>query len=231
MRAIVVAGHAVLVRFENLADDSSWALLDFQKGEPPFYIGHVRAAVELAAADPDSLLVFSGGPTRASAGPLSEAYSYYYVAQQHGWFGAPTVAQRAILEDFARDSFENLLFGLCRFKEYTGSYPGDLTLVSWAFKERRFGLHREAIAFPGSRFRYVGPNNPHDLEQALESERKAIEAYRRDPYSSGERFRAKRGERNPFRRQNGYATSCPELVDLLRHEGPELYRGSVPWAQ
>jgi hypothetical protein len=229
VRAIIVAGHAVLVRFENLTADSSWALLDFQKGEPPLYIGHVRAAVELAAADPDALLVFSGGPTRVDAGPLPEAYSYYYAAQHHHWFGTPAVARRAILEDFARDSFENLLFGLCRFKEYTGSYPEHVTLVSWAFKERRFGLHREAIAFPAERFRYAGPNNPRDLEQALASESNAIEAYMRDPYSSGERFRAKRGERNPFRRQNGYAISCPELVELLRHEGPELYRGAVPW--
>src|ERR1039457_4023396 len=131
------------------------------------------------------------------------------IAQHHGWFGTPAVARRAILEDFARDSFENLLFGLCRFKEYAGSYPEHVTLVSWAFKERRFGLHREAIAFPAKRFSYAGPNNPRDLEQALASERNAIDACTRDPYSSGERFRAKRGERNPFRRQNGYAISCP----------------------
>ena len=189
----------------------------------------MRAAVELAAADPDTLLVFSGGQTRADAGPLSEAFSYYWVARRHGWFGTPEVAHRAILEDFSRDSFENLLFGLCRFKEYAGSYPEHVTMVSWAFKERRFGLHREAIAFPADRFRYVGPNNPLDLEQALASERNAIEAYTRDPYSSGPRFRAKRAERNPFRRQNGFAVSCPELVELLGHEGPELYGGPVPW--
>ena len=101
--------------------------------------------------------------------------------------------------------------------------------MSWAFKERRFGLHREAIRWPADRFRYVGPNNPRDLAQALASERNAIEAYTRDPYSSGERFRAKRRDRNPFRRQNGYAVSCPELAALLGHEGPELFHGPLPW--
>lgn len=229
MRAIIVAGHSVLVRFENLRDDASWALLDFQKGEPPLYMGHVRAAVELAAADPDALLIFSGGPTRLEAGPLSEAFSYYHAARHHDWFGHPAVAARAILEEFARDSFENLLFGLCRAKEYAGSYPEHVTVVSWAFKERRFGLHREAVGLPAGRFSYSGPNNPRNLDQALASERNAIEAYTRDPYSSGDRFRAKRQDRNPFRRQNGYAIGCPELVSLLKHEGPELYRGPVPW--
>lgn len=229
MHAIIVAGHAVLVRFKNLTADSSWALLDFQRGEPPCYVQHVRTAVELAAGDPEALLIFSGGPTRAGAGPLSEAQSYHHVACHYGWFGHPDVAQRTILEDFARDSFENLLFGICRFQEYAGAYPERVTLVSWAFKEQRFGLHRDAIGFPADRFRYAGPNNPGDLVQALKSERNAIQAYTQDPYSSGDRFRAKRQARNPYRRQNGYAISCPGVAALLRHEGPESFQGALPW--
>jgi hypothetical protein len=227
--AVIVAGHSVLLRLKNLPSDESWALLDFQRGEPGFYIEHVRTAVETAAVDPDSLLIFSGGATRVQAGPISEAQSYYSVAVHYGWFDHPAVAERAIVEDFARDSFENLLFGICRFREYTGAYPDQVTMVSWAFKEERFGQHREAIGFPAAQFRYAGPNNPRDLEQALASERNALQSYARDPYSSGERYRAKRAERNPFRRQNGYAISCPELVDLLRHDGPELFAGPLPW--
>ena len=226
---VIVAGHAVLVRLKNLTADSSWALLDFQRGEPPFYIEHVRTGVALAAEDPESLLILSGGPTRLEAGPRSEAATYQHIAGHYSWFGTPEVARRTILEEFARDSFENLLFGICRLKEYTGEYPQRVSFVSWAFKERRFGLHREAIRWPADRFRYVGPNNPRDLAQALASERNAIEAYTRDPYSSGERFRAKRRDRNPFRRQNGYAVSCPELAALLGHEGPELFHGPLPW--
>jgi hypothetical protein len=229
VHAIIVAGHAVLVRFKNLTSDSSWSLLGFQRGEPPFYIEHVRTAVELAEDDPKALLIFSGGPTRADAGPRSEAHSYYYVAGHYGWFGHRSVAARTVIEDFARDSFENLLFGVCRFKEYAGRYPERVSVVSWAFKEQRFGLHRDAIGFPEERFRYVGPNNPRDLGQALASERNAIGAYTRDPYSSSPGFQVKRQDRNPFHRQNGYAISCPELSELLRHQGPELYRGPLPW--
>jgi hypothetical protein len=185
--------------------------------------------VEAAAADPDSLLIFSGGPTRRDAGPRSEAESYYRIATRYAWFGRAAVAGRALLEDFSRDSFENLLFGICRFREFTGRYPDRVTMVSWAFKERRFGLHREAIGYPAERFGYLGPNNPRDLDQALASEERAVEAYRRDPYSSGESFRAKRAERNPYRRQNGYAISCPEMAGLLAHQGPESYDGPLPW--
>jgi hypothetical protein len=227
--AIIVAGHAVLVRSKNLTADSSWALLDFQRGEPPFYIEHVQTAVERAATDSDSVLISSGGPTRVEAGPRSEAQSYYEIARHYAWFGHRDVAGRTLLEEFARDSFENLLFGICRFNEYAGAYPNLVTLVGWGFKELRFSMHREAIRFPAERFSYAGPNNPRDLEQALASERNAIEAYRRDPYSSGERFRVKRQVRNPFLRQNGYPISCPEIAELLRHEGPELFDAALPW--
>jgi hypothetical protein len=226
---VIVAGHAVLLRTKNLPADSSWALLDYQSGEPRFYIEHVRAAVAHAAADPDALLIFSGGATRAEAGPRTEAAGYFAVADHYAWFGHPAVAKRAILEDFARDSFENLLFGICRFREFAGSYPGIVTLVSWAFKEARFDLHREAIGFPADRYRYLGPNNPVDLDRALASEERAIGWYRQDPYSSGARFQAKRIERNPMRRQNGYAISCPEVAALLAYRGPELYSGPLPW--
>ncbi len=226
---MIVAGHAVLLRPKNLTADSSWALLDYQRGEPAFYIEHVRTAVELAAADPLSLLIFSGGPTRPDAGPRTEANSYFEVASHYNWFDHVDVLQRCVLEDFARDSFENLLFGICRFREFAGLYPERVTLVSWGFKEARFGLHRDAIGFPAAQFHYRGPNNPLDLEQALASERRATQWYREDPYSSGPRFRSKRVERNPMRRQSGYAISCPELAGLLAHEGPELYRGALPW--
>ena len=79
---IVVAGHAVYVAhdFSRLADDTSWYLQSFQKGEPPFYIEHIRRGVELAHGDRKSLLVFSGGQTRYEAGPRSEAQGYWLVA-------------------------------------------------------------------------------------------------------------------------------------------------------
>jgi hypothetical protein len=209
---VLVAGHAILRDVSRVEADEGSYLLDFQKGEPKRYIGHIERGVEETAADPEALLIFSGGPTRIEAGPRTESLSYWLVAEHYGWFGRETVRERAYLEDFARDSFENMLFGICRFREITGALPEMVTMVSWEFKRERFAaLHREAIGWPREKFRYVGANDPAAIEQALRAEERAREKYLADPYSLGEEFRAKKQERNPFRRQNGYAISCPEM--------------------
>ena len=212
MSAIIVAGHAIVRDLNRVETDEGWYLLDFQRGEPLKYIGHIERAVQEAAADPDSTLIFSGGPTRVEAGPRTEALSYWLVAEHYGWFGHLQVRARAYLEDFARDSFENLLFGVCRAQEITGQQPRKVTVVSWEFKRQRFEeLHREAIGWPREHFRYVGANDPDRIDQALAAESFARAKYIADPYSLGPEFQAKKRERNPFRRQHGYASSCPEM--------------------
>lgn len=40
---------------------------------------------------------------------------------------------RALTEEHARDSFENLLFSVCRFRELTGSYPHNITVKTFYF--------------------------------------------------------------------------------------------------
>ena len=215
--AILVAGHAIVRDLSKVREDDGWYLLDFQRGEPNRYIEHIQCAVELAAADPDALLIFSGGPTRLEAGPRSEALSYWLVAEHFDWFWHSSTRRRAYVEDFARDSFENLLFGICRFREVTGGLPEHVTMVSWEFKRERFAeLHREAICWPRERFTYVGANDPEAIGQALSAEVIAREKYRLDPYSVDAEFRAKKEQRNPFRRQNGYAISCPEMFGADR---------------
>lgn len=64
--------------------------------------------------DPEALLLFSGGQTRRAAGPRSEGLSYWVVAEAAGWWGHEDVRNRTFTEEHARDSFENLLFSLCR---------------------------------------------------------------------------------------------------------------------
>jgi hypothetical protein len=62
-----------------------------------------------------------------------------------------------IMQEHARDSFENLLFSLCRFHEITGRYPAHITAVSYTLKQKRFEqLHRAAVRFPVSSFSFVG---------------------------------------------------------------------------
>ena len=85
---ILVAGHAVYTagNFEDPEQDHNWFLQLFQKGEPPFYIEHIRHGVKLAENDRKALLVFSGGQTRLEAGPRSEAQSYWMIAHHFHWW-------------------------------------------------------------------------------------------------------------------------------------------------
>lgn len=64
---------------------------------------------------------------------------------------------RATTEEFALDSYQNLLFSIARFHEFTGHYPRSITVVGYEWKRRRFmELHRAALRWPEERFRYIG---------------------------------------------------------------------------
>jgi hypothetical protein len=213
-RAIICAGHAVYIG-GDASLDSSWILQPFQSGEPAFYLEHLRRAVDLTAQDESALLILSGGQTRAEAGLKSEAQGYFEVAEQLLWFGHPEVRERTLLEDFSRDSFENLLFGICRFKESTGVYPRYVTLVSWAFKKDRFDFHRDTIGWPADGFVFEGVGSPPDLDAALRGEQRAAAEFRRDPLGQGPVLAAKRKQRNPFQRQHNFHSTCPEYARFL----------------
>jgi hypothetical protein len=65
------------------------------------------------------------------------------------------------LQEHARDSFENLLFSLCRFYELTGHYPANITAVSYILKQKRFEeVHRAAVRFPHEHFYFIGTPVP-----------------------------------------------------------------------
>jgi hypothetical protein len=117
---VLVAGHAISYRFDRLDRDEGLHLKPFQAAEGPLYPDHVRRGVELAATQTDSLLLFAGGQTDASAGPRSEGQGYRLAAEHHEWFGYSEVRQRAGTEEFSLDSFQNLLYGIA----VTGKSPG-----------------------------------------------------------------------------------------------------------
>ena len=64
---------------------------------------------------------------------------------------------RATTEDYALDSYQNLLFSVARFREYTGAYPRKITIVGYEFKRKRFEhLHRAAVRWSPTALKYVG---------------------------------------------------------------------------
>lgn len=85
-----------------------------------------------------------------------------YAADDMGKLSSVLCAQ-----EHARDSFENLLFSVCRFREVTGHYPRQITVASFEFKHARFAdLHLKALQWPRQNFRFLG--TPALSEQALQ---------------------------------------------------------------
>ncbi|OMO57748.1 hypothetical protein CCACVL1_25687 [Corchorus capsularis] len=137
-----------------------------------------------------------------------------------------SVKWRALTEEHARDSFENLLFSVCRFRELTGTYPQNITVVSYDFKEERFAhLHRSAIGFPESQFFYVGtPASPTSSEGALKGEALVRTQFQQDPYGCIGSLKRKKVGRDPFHRSIPYPNGCPEIEGLFRYCGIAPYR-------
>lgn len=254
-----MAGHSVLIsgQVENAAfDESVWYLLDYQRGRglPYAIVSHIQAGIKLALEDEKSLLVFSGGETRAQTGPDTEGASYFRVADALDlWNGRDvfneidsnsgvgvksTVRARTITEEYATDSFENLMFSICRFHDITGSYPQKISLVSFTFKQQRFEeLHANALQWPLPSFNYIGVDPPSstgfDLQQASDGERQnSLVPFKTDPYGCHtEVLQEKRKQRNPFARKAPYELTCPDMKSLLYWCGPNLIpKSKVPWA-
>jgi hypothetical protein len=250
-------------------DDSTWFLYDYQqhRGLPNAIVRHIQAGIQLAILDPAALLVFSGGQTRAITGPESEGASYYRVSDTlHLWNGrdvfindnsndinddptattttttdttTTTVRARTTSEDFATDSFENFMFSICRFREITGRYPNNISVVSFTFKKERFEtLHANALHWPIDHFHYVGIDPPastgFDLAVSTEGEKNnSLLPFKMDPYGChSDILQQKRKERNPFSRLAPYELTCPEMKTLLHWCGPELIsEQELPWGK
>lgn len=171
-------------------------------------------------------------------------------------FQSPKFA-RVTTEDHALDSFQNLLFSIARFHEYTGRYPIKITVVGYDFKRPRFEeLHRAALRWPKENFKYIGlgPDNEHnliaekgevshvvslDMRTILKQRPKRENGYipySTDLYGCRSFLLSKRRQRNPYNRFHSYYSSSPELQSLLdwcpksREHTLALFQGSLPWS-
>lgn len=78
---------------------------------------------------------------------------------------------RATTEDYALDSYQNLLFSIARFREVSGTFPRRITIIGFDMKRRRFeDLHRNAIRWPRDRFGYVGVDLEGDTTASYSGE-------------------------------------------------------------
>lgn len=198
---IIVPGHAAFKKDVTLPlksdyyQDEFWALQEFQKGEPRYYIEHIKSA--LALADAISIIIFSGGRTRKEAGPIwSEARTYAEIAK--------TMATESVvgmeLEEYARDSFQNLDLSVKKFEKLFGYKPSMIYVVGWKFKEKRFRLHARTLGIHNKDFRYIGVNNPAEeaLAAAVSGEAKTIQAFIENPRGDEGALLEKRLQRDPW---------------------------------
>lgn len=150
-------------------------------------------------------------------------------------------------EEFALDSFENLLFSIYRFRQFTGEFPQDITIVGFGFKEKRFlEYHAAAIDYPRDKIRYISVDPvPTGYDSAkLEAyydelvhleNRNALELFSSDWYGTKTALRLKKKTRNPFKRINGYQTVS--LFSLKGSIGDDdeyfgsYIKGKMPWSQ
>lgn len=104
----------------------------------------------------------------------TEAESYMRLASSLGLFYPESERSRhspyfsrATTENYALDSYQNILFSLARFHEVTGRYPVQVTVVGYEMKRRRFDeLHRAALRFPTTHFEYIGIKPPTSEEES-----------------------------------------------------------------
>jgi len=206
---VLVPGHAVWNLRGDPLDDANWYLKPYQNSEPRYFIEHIRAGVELAATNPAALLIFSGGATEKSAGPVPEALGYWKIAERHDWWGHD-LAARAFTEDYALDSFLNVLYGLYRFEQIAGRWPERITVCGWGFKRRRVAeLHRKALKWT-SEFAYSAVNDPPNLSEARLREDGTCREFEDDPFGLKPPISDKRKARDHFRRAPPYP--IPDLA-------------------
>ena len=185
---IIVCCHAIYKPLPSSSttdvyDESNWLLADFQRsnaagklGEHITFINHIevgwRLLVHDIARSTKSVLAFSGGPTKIV--DISESESYLdalkCITPRSGTDTAPsmdnvTYSESVYTERFSTDSFQNLLFSILGYWHKLGCWPHYITVVTHAFKSRRFlELHAPAIRWPHDRIRVLGLDPPSSRE-------------------------------------------------------------------
>jgi hypothetical protein len=247
---IVVCCHATF-RGGNPDDEASWILQDFQRsnmetgkiGEHHTFMEHIKAGTSLLGQDPSALLLFSGGRTQTQV-ETSESESYRNVDSilnnPNDCDDIRFWRDRCDVEVHATDSMQNFLFSILRFRKLTGIYPDHVTIITHAFKERRFlELHGPAIRYSAEKLRVCGINPSmtlSELRDVQEGEMKrGYGPFLDDPYGAGEVLSGKRATRSWDSAMNKTLTDGleDEVKRLLEWKGgtsgKETFNERLPW--
>ncbi|KAG0691284.1 hypothetical protein C6P40_002675 [Pichia californica] len=135
-----------------IEDPNNWLLESFQleSNDHISFINHIQLSFnELHKTIYDSVLVISGGYTKKLI-KKSESSSYYNVALKSGILKNPyfKLNKNIFLEEYARDSYENVLFSLATFYKNFNKFPQKITIIGFGFKKERFlSSHLSTIGY------------------------------------------------------------------------------------
>lgn len=230
---ILVPCHSIWKGGEDLGrNPNEWYLSSYQvEGKDHMsFIDHLLLAEESLIEDEKAILIISGGKTKAEAGPISEAESYQRLLKSI-WDRRPQMSEgsledRVHIEPYARDSFENVLFLICKFHDICNEYPKLVTICGFDFKKNRFvHLHLgKALGFNPLRVQYKG-NSPMPSHQGTEREAYfedialnegiVYDLFSKDLYGLSSSLVSKRNSRNPFRETHEYKSDNPAISFIL----------------
>lgn len=234
---------------ENFDD---WNLEEFQKegNDNLAWIKQIQQCVNLI--DNETIVIISGGKTKRY-GNISESFSYLNLILQN-WdkficsgdakdeyeVKKEQMANLIFLEEYAKDSFENLLYSICRFKEITKKFPQKVTIVGYKFKETRFVKnHSEALNLSKRNIglEYIGID-PEPTIYAKDSPEyrkfftdldkfeynRAVLLFATDPLGIKEPLIGKKRTRNPYNTVAPYAVSNKSFLKEVVDHNSEHYK-------
>ena len=190
------------------------------------YEQHLRESIKSLRDRRYDVLIISGGYTKRDL-EKSEAQGMLDWAQDLG-----LNMQGILLEEYARDSFENVLFSICRFYQEYEQFPKSVGICSWKSKERRFRIIAHVLTLPNYSFLVIG-----DKEEVKEREAKLLDLVIDDPFHRKPSLAYMRQKRDPWNKGNPYASverfkDMFETLDLMEEKGLTDYRlVSLPWAK
>lgn len=227
-----------------------WFLAPFQlEGQDHLcFKQHILKGIDIVKHDDSSILMPSGGKTKSDT-ELSESESYMNLLSCLMSSDVKNYASRIVPEKYARDSFENVIFLICKFYEVTGKYPEKITIIGFEFKRSRFLKNHlsQALSYPIENVEYIG-NSPTPPEEIKESYFKeldqsecnfAVNLFENDWYGTKDPLLKKKLGRNPFNQKNTYNETNPLLSQFVEaisdssmksnEEVKSILMKSAPW--
>ena len=175
------------------------------------------------------VLVISGGYTKPEA-EKSEARGMLDWADE---LELPRKKGIALLEEYAKDSFENLLFSTCRFFQFFGEFPGTVHSCTWKLNTERFGILARQISLP--RFQVIPVGRRVGEEEIAH---KWAELAEEDPF-----YLKQSDSKEKYQKRDPWRKSCPygqidedfrrlfdKLAELKSTGGnPREAKNLIPW--